>query len=422
MAVEKPAAAPTEPIWVGELDLGSPEDGPLGPAHADQRRRSRRARLLVRVGVDPVGMLTVDLIDGELDIGAARRDARSRFKESIEGLGAGDLHRLEAEELPPVSIVIGTRNRAEKLVECVTRSLKQDYPSPVEIIVVDNGAADSSTEDAVTRHFGTEDRVRYIKEPRPGLSRARNRGLREARYPITAFLSDDIRVEPVWLRAVARGFARDPDVWMVAGFCPPMYLDNRETQLFESSMSWGSRQGFEPVVYSFDLATDPVHPYRVANFANGSNMICRTEEFLALGGFDEALGPGTPARGGEDLDAPVRILAAGGKVAFEPAVIGWHADRYDDRPFGQHMYTYGLGLTAFLMKHLMDSQSRPALLRRIPAGFPMLLRTFSEPDTELIEEIPIPLRYHLWHHAGRIMGPLAYVRSRRASRAYADRS
>ena len=50
-------------------------------------------------------------------------------------------------------------------------------------------------------------------------------------------------------------------------------------------------------------------------------------------GFDETLGPGTLSRGGEDIDAPIRVLLSGGQCVFEPAAIGWHADRYDDRSF-----------------------------------------------------------------------------------------
>jgi hypothetical protein len=199
-----------------------------------------------------------------------------------------------------------------------------------------------------------------------------------------------------------------------------MFLDNAEQLMFESSMAWGTRQGFEPEVYRFEHPDDPVHPYRAGSYVNGSNMSYDTETFQRLGGFDEALGPGTLARGGEDLDAPIRILADGGLIAFEPAVLGWHADRYDDRSFSRHMYTYGLGLTAFLTKHLLHSDSRSAVLSRIPSGLPMLLKAFGEPDEDLIDDVRIPLKYHLWHLAGRLAGPIAYLRSRRHD--VADRS
>ena len=289
---------------------------------------------------------------------------------------------------------------------------QQDYPSPVEVIVVDNGSADDSTRAAVAATFAGDERVRYMTEARPGLSRARNIGLSAARYPVVAFLSDDIRVDGLWLLAVARGFARHPDVACVTGPCPPAFLDTAEQLLFESAMAWGSRQGFEPTVHRYRSDHDRLHPYRPGSFATGANMSFLTDHLRTLGGFDENLGPGTTARGGEDLDTPIRLLAGGRSVAFEPAAIGWHADRFDDRPFSAHLYTYGLGLTAFLTKHLLDRRLRRGLIRRIPAGLPVLVKGFDEPDDVLRRELPIPLRFHLWHLAGRLMGPLAYVRSR----------
>ena len=51
--------------------------------------------------------------------------------------------------------------------------------------------------------------MRYVREDRPGLSCARNRGLREARAGIVAFTDDDVRVDPLWVAALVRGFARD---------------------------------------------------------------------------------------------------------------------------------------------------------------------------------------------------------------------
>jgi len=415
-----------EPLWVGEFDLAAPVVSVGGGAIAPNGEPYRRARLLIRFQGEAVGQLTVPMTAGDVDLGAVSALASDRFGQRIKALaGTGwtpsaparpalsaELQTIADGEPPAISVVIGTRNRPEHVTECIQRVLKQHYPSPVEVIVVDNGSDDDATRNAVASAYDGDDRVRFMTEARPGLSRARNIGLSAARYPITAFLSDDIRVDALWLLAVARGFARSPEVTCVTGSCPPAYLDTTEQLLFESAMAWGSRQGFDAVVHRYTSAQDRLHPYRTGSFATGANMSFRTERFRQLGGFDENLGPGTLARGGEDLDAPVRVLAAGDLVAFEPSAIGWHADRYDDRPFTAHLYTYGLGLTAFLAKHLIDRRLRSGLVRRIPAGLPLLVKGFDEPDGVLRDEIPIPTRYHLWHLAGRIMGPVAYVRSR----------
>jgi GT2 family glycosyltransferase len=394
-----------------------------------------QARLLIRCQAEAIGMITVDLVDGAVDMAAVQREVQQRFGDQLRAmLGperatapfgpqteplpplSPELVNVAEGPLPPITVVIGTRDRAEQVVECVELVLKQDYPSPIEVIIVDNGATSSATADAVSVAFGTEDRVRYVAEPSPGLSRARNIGLALAAHPITVFLSDDIRVDSMWLLAVARGFGRSGDVRCVTGFCPPLYLDTEEQLRFESSMAWGTRQGFEPVLFAYESADDPLHPYRPGRFANGSNMAFDTETFRSLGGFDEALGPGTKARGGEDLDAPIRILADGGLVAYEPAVIGWHADTYADRSFSTHMFTYGLGLTAFLTKHLIDGRSRRAVLSRITLGLPNLLRAFVARDETLSPGVSMPVKFHLWQLGGRIAGPFAYLASRRTLR------
>ncbi len=419
-----------DPLWVAELDVADRPPSLAPGSLAPNGRPYRRARLLARFRGEPLGLLTVPLVGGEVDVAEAAAEAVGRFRAGIDRIGGStwtlesprqptisdDLRDMPADELPAVSIVIGTRNRPHHVVDCIQAVLKQHYPSPLEVIVVDNGSADGATADAVAAAFGADERIRFMSETRPGLSRARNIGLSAARYPVTAFLSDDIRVDPQWLLALARGFRRHPEVGCVTGICPPAYLDSPEQLRFEATMSWGSRQGFDPALHRYDSDDDPLHPYRIGELAVGANIAFRTDSFRRLGGFDEALGPGTLARGGEDLDAPVRVLASGDLLACEPAAIGWHADRFDDRPFEAHLYTYGLGLTAFLAKHLLDPALRPGLIRRIPAGLPTLLKGFDGRDEILRNDVPIPVRCHLWHAAGRLMGPMAYLRSRWARR------
>lgn len=414
------ARAMVEPRFVGQCEI-SPPPARFVVADLDPEGRPYRlARLLVRFGNEPIGLLTVPVVDGEVDVDALVAEASRRFGPGIEALTAAvvegshvSLDSVAGSNPPAISVVIGTRRRPEHVVACVERLLKQDYPSAFEVIIVENGIVDDATRSVVADRYGADDRVRYMAEPRSGLSRARNIGLAAARYRIAAFLSDDIRVDPDWMLSLARGFARHPDVKAVTGFCPPAYLDTAEQLMFEGLMAWGSRQGFRAELHGLGLGGDPLAPYRPGSFANGSNMAFDTDYFRAIGGFDERLGPGTECRGGEDLDAPVRLLVDGHRIAFEPAAVGWHADRYDDRPFHQHMYTYGLGLTAFLTKHLLDRATRPVMVSRIPHGLKLLLTTSEASDEELTPSFPIGPRNHLHHLMGRIAGPFVYLRSTR---------
>lgn len=392
-----------------------------------------RARVLVRLQGEPLGLIEADLPGGELDLGAVVAEARWRFAPALRlQLGPGwarllseplppvssELARLAAGPLPGVSVVIGTRNRAEHAVACVAAVLKQAYAGPFEVIVVDNGSDSDATAEAVAAEIGPDERVRFLSERRPGLSRARNIGLNAARHPIVAFLSDDIRVDPLWMLALVRGFRRANDVRCVVGYCPPLHLDTEAQLTFEQRLGWGWRNGFEPRVVggAGADAADRLHPYRVG-IGIGANMAFDTAWFRSVGGFDQALGPGTLARGGEDLDAPVRVLLAGQRCTYEPAALGWHADRYDDRTFGAHMFTYGVGLTAFVASHLADPATRPEVARRVPLGLGHLFRADRLPPAPgPLVAGPVRLRYRAANVAGRLAGPALYLRSRRALR------
>ena len=73
-----------------------------------------------------------------------------------------------------VSVVVCTRDRPEALTRCL-ESLRSTRPRPREILVVDN----APTSDATHRLVAAMSDVRYVRESRPGLSIARNTGVRE---------------------------------------------------------------------------------------------------------------------------------------------------------------------------------------------------------------------------------------------------
>jgi glycosyltransferase involved in cell wall biosynthesis len=101
--------------------------------------------------------------------------------------------------LPPeplVSIVIPCFNQARYLPESIGSALAQSY-RPVEVIVVDDGSTDGTT-DVASRFDG----VRCLRQTNQGLAHARNAGLAAARGRCIVFLDADDRLHP---EAVTRG-------------------------------------------------------------------------------------------------------------------------------------------------------------------------------------------------------------------------
>lgn len=87
-----------------------------------------------------------------------------------------------------VSVVVPTRDRPELLRRAVDAVLAQEYPGPIEVIVV----ADQSEPDESLRRDGDDRRVRVIANARtPGLAGARNTGILAAEGDLVAFCDDD---------------------------------------------------------------------------------------------------------------------------------------------------------------------------------------------------------------------------------------
>ncbi len=119
---------------------------------------------------------------------------------------------------PTASVVVPTFRRATQLARCIDALAAQRSPS-FEIIVVDDGSADGTTQSVLrdARHVAAGLRALTHAENR-GPAAARNTGLAAARGEIVAFTDDDCEPEPSWLAELVRALERaTPDVVGVGG-------------------------------------------------------------------------------------------------------------------------------------------------------------------------------------------------------------
>lgn len=122
-----------------------------------------------------------------------------------------------------ISLVIPTHNRAVPLLAALESVVRQSLPAEEwECVVVDNNSTDDTAERfAAFRSAHPGVRLRMVRETGPGVSYARNRGLREAAAPLVAFIDDDERVNADFLRAYADFFDTHPGAVVAGGRIMP---------------------------------------------------------------------------------------------------------------------------------------------------------------------------------------------------------
>jgi GT2 family glycosyltransferase len=268
---------------------------------------------------------------------------------------------------------------------------------------------------ALASAFPGERRVRYVEEPRPGLSAARNRGLAEACGALIAFTDDDVIVDGEWIPAIRAAFASMPGLGCVTGLILPYELETPAQLLVERFASFG--KGFRPRLYSIaePPCDQPLFPYSAGYFASGANMAFRTSVLREIGGFDAVLGTGTHARGGEDLDVCIRLLQAGRALAYEPRAIVWHRHPDSEPRLRRQVFDYGTSLGAMLTKQLVTGPDRLRMISRAPRA----LRYFIHPDSRKNagRGASFPRTLSLLERLGLCYGPVAYAISRLAGRS-----
>jgi GT2 family glycosyltransferase len=284
--------------------------------------------------------------------------------------------------------------------------LALNYPD-FEVIVIDN-RRDAR---AALPSLGSDPRLHVDVESRRGVSAGRNRGVALATGEIIAFTDDDVVVDRHWLRAMGVRFASEATLEALGGLTLPSELDS-PAQLWFEEYYGGFVRGFRAHTMSLREPDDgALFPFSPRSYGAGLNMAFRREALARVGGFDPALGIGTPACGGEDVGVFVAIVLAGGVVGFEPAALVRHHHRRSEHAFMSQVWRYGVGLSAMLCAVVArDPKQLWPILRRVPDG----VRHFVRPSRDRSRHAPTyPRRAVVVQIAGVLYGPLAYLRSRR---------
>jgi len=256
------------------------------------------------------------------------------------------------------------------LARCL-ESLRGLAQQPKEILVIDNAPVSEATRETVRRIPG----VRYHKEPRPGLSAARNTAMAIASGDIVAFADDDVIVDRNWITRLSHCF-EDPNVMVATGLVLPAELETRAQVIFEQDFQF-FHQGFRTRHFNSEyFAALREKGVPVWSIGAGANMAVRRVAFERGYRFDTRLGPGVFGGCGEDSEFWYSLLADGWSCVYEPSAVVHHFHRASVDDLRRLVRQYMEGHVAALL--LQFSKYRHAgnlrrLLLRLPAEYLQLL-------------------------------------------------
>jgi glycosyltransferase involved in cell wall biosynthesis len=214
-----------------------------------------------------------------------------------------------------VSIVISTYNRSS-LLEGALRALLSQTPAGVdyEILVVDNNSTDRTRPLVETLAAQNPEKLKYIFEPKQGLSYGRNAGIAAANAAIIAFTDDDVRVAADWVWRVKSGFEANPDIDFLGGKVVPRWPADPPTWLTKANWSPLALLDYGDQSFYVDSGRQLC--------LIGANFAFRRRAFEEVGLFKTDFQRVKDGIGSlEDHEFLLRLWRAGGKGLYLPELV-----------------------------------------------------------------------------------------------------
>ncbi len=218
-----------------------------------------------------------------------------------------------------VSVVVPTKDRPEKLRECLAALVGSH-----ELVVVDDGSVERELVAEIARDAG----AMLVRLEGRGPAAARNAGVEVASGEAVCFTDDDCEPEPKWAEGLAAPIL-EAETECSAGRTVVAGNASAADRAWQAIADHLQRQASEPGSPS-------------PGFAPTCNLAC-SRRLLAKLPFDEAF----PTAAGEDRDWAARAAERGATPRFVPEAIVVHRPDLDTPSFLRQQYRYGRGAARF---------------------------------------------------------------------------
>ncbi|WP_326721291.1 bifunctional polysaccharide deacetylase/glycosyltransferase family 2 protein [Streptomyces sp. NBC_00243] len=242
----------------------------------------------------------------------------------------------------PVTVIVPAYNEKECIANTLESLAKSTHP--IEIIVVDDGSTDGTSEisRSAAESLGMTN-VRVIRQENAGKPAALNNGVRNASYDIVVMMDGDTVFEPDAVHQLVQPFA-NPEIGAVAGNAK---VGNRNTII-------GAWQHIEYVM-GFNLDRRMYDLLRCMPTIPGAIGAFRRDAVLEVGGMSED----TLA---EDTDITIAMHRGGWRVVYQEHAIAWTEAPGSLKQLWSQRYRWSYGTMQALWKH------RKSLTDKGPSG------------------------------------------------------
>lgn len=172
-----------------------------------------------------------------------------------------------------LSIIICTYNRSKYLHYALESLVNQtEEKNNFEVLVIDNNSSDNTKD--IFDQFKDKLPVKYFLEKKQGLSHARNRGIKESKYNLVAFLDDDAKAHKDWVKKGLQVADREKAEIFGGPIFP--YYETDKVKWFKDE---------------YEIRNNGDNPrYLDKGYLSGSNIFFNKDIFNKIGLFDPEYG------------------------------------------------------------------------------------------------------------------------------------
>lgn len=215
--------------------------------------------------------------------------------------------------IPLVTVIIASYNGEKFLEDCLGSLIKSTYPN-LDILIVDDGSTDNSKK-IFAKYLKLSNQIRIVKnEKNIGLSKSRNKAIRESKGDVLLFLDNDTEIMPDTIDKLIAALYSSPKL----GAVQALLVDFEKRDLIQVG-------GLKLIPYTgWGIILDQWKERKIYKpngnvIGLGAALAVNREVVMKINGFDEEFFHYT-----DDLDFSYRIWVAGYQIAIVPDAIVYH--------------------------------------------------------------------------------------------------